>query len=121
VLPVLTYTDLDEALGRTRALGKPLALYIFSARHATVEHILANTTAGGTVVNATMTHYGNPYLPFGGVGASGMGAYHGEWGFRTFSKEKPVFVQSKLNGLALLYPPYGRTFARMIALLRWIA
>jgi len=106
VLPVLTYTDLDDALGRTRALGKPLTLYIFSARRATVEHILENTTAGGTVVNATMTHYGNPHLPFGGVGSSGQGSYHGFYGFRTFSHERAVLHQRWPRLAHFLYPPY---------------
>ena len=106
VLPILTYTDLDDALARSRALGKPLALYIFSARRATVEHILANTTAGGTVVNATMTHYGNPHLPFGGVGASGQGSYHGFFGFRTFSHERAVLHQRWPRLAHFLYPPY---------------
>lgn len=54
-------------------------------------------------------------------GASGVGAYHGEWGFRTFSKEKPVFLQSRLNGIGLLHPPYGKTFDRMLSLLKRIA
>ena len=106
ILPVLTYTDLDDVLGRTRALGKPLALYIFSARRASVEHILANTTAGATVVNGTMTHYANPHLPFGGVGASGQGSYHGFFGFRAFSHERAVLHQRWPRLAHLLYPPY---------------
>lgn len=107
VLPVLTYTDLDDVLARSRALGKPLALYIFSARRARVEHILANTTAGGTVVNATMAHYANPHLPFGGVGASGQGSYHGIYGFRTFSHERAVLHQHRPRLAHFLYPPYS--------------
>jgi aldehyde dehydrogenase (NAD+) len=106
VLPVLTYTDLDDAIARTRGLGKPLALYIFSTRRATVEHILANTTAGATAVNATMTYYGNPHLPFGGVGASGQGSYHGHYGFRTFSHERAVLRQRRPRLAPFLYPPY---------------
>ena len=121
VLPVLTYTDLDDALARIRGLGKPLALYIFSARRASVEHILANTTAGGTAVNATMTHYGNPYLPFGGVGASGQGSYHGMFGFRTFSHERAVLYQRRPRLAHLLYPPYrGALHALMRRVLRFL-
>lgn len=67
-----------------------------------------------------MLHLVQENQPFGGVGASGMGAYHGEWGFRTFSKEKPVFQQSRLSAGALLRPPYGRTFERLFGLLRRI-
>jgi aldehyde dehydrogenase (NAD+) len=106
VLPVLAYTDLDDALRRTRDLGKPLALYVFSTRRTTIEHILARTTAGGTVVNATMAHYGNPHLPFGGVGTSGQGSYHGHYGFRTFSHERAVLYQRRPKLLHVLYPPY---------------
>ena len=83
--------------------------------------MLAHTISGGVTVNDCVFHFLQEDQPFGGVGASGIGAYHGEWGFRTFSKQKPVFFQSRLNGLPMLYPPYGRTFDRMMALLRWIA
>jgi aldehyde dehydrogenase (NAD+) len=72
-----------------------------------VEHILANTTAGGTVVNATMAHYANPHLPFGGVGASGQGSYHGIYGFRTFSHERAVLHQHRPRLAHFLYPPYS--------------
>ena len=106
VLPVLAYTDLDAALERIRPLGKPLALYVFSRRRATVEHVLASTTAGATAVNATMLAYANPYLPFGGVGASGQGSYHGEWGFRAFSHERAVLRQREPALVRLLFPPY---------------
>jgi aldehyde dehydrogenase (NAD+) len=116
ILPILAYTDLDEALARSRALGQPLALYIFTARRATWEHILANTTAGATVVNATMTHYGNPHLPFGGVGASGQGSYHGVFGFRTFSHERAVLHQHRPRLAHFLYPPYR---GALHALVRW--
>lgn len=109
ILPVLTYTDVDEALARMRPLGKPLALYVFSGRRATVEHILANTTAGGTSVNSTLLHYGNPHLPFGGVGNSGQGNYHGAFGFRAFSHERAVLRQRKPSLARFLFPPYRGT------------
>jgi coniferyl-aldehyde dehydrogenase len=67
-----------------------------------------------------MLHLVQENQPFGGVGASGMGAYHGDWGFRTFSKEKPVFLQSRLSAGAMLRPPYGKTFERLFSLLRHI-
>jgi len=121
ILPVLSYTDLDTALERLRALGKPLALYIFSRSEPAVEHILANTTAGGTAVNATMLQYGNPHLPFGGVGASGHGSYHGIHGFRTFSHERAVLRQRGPSLARFLFPPYrglihaiGRRFLRLL-------
>ena len=106
ILPVLAYTDLDDALERMRSLGKPLALYVFSRRRAAVEHVLSHSTAGGTAVNTTLLHYANPALPFGGVGASGMGAYHGQHGFRTFSHERAVLRQREPALARFFFPPY---------------
>ena len=80
--------------------------------------MLRETRAGGVTVNDTLWHFAHEGLPFGGVGASGYGAYHGEHGFRTFSLEKPVFVQRRLAPSRLLHPPYGAGFDRMLALLR---
>ncbi len=82
--------------------------------------MLAQTVSGGVTVNDCLWHFAQEDLPFGGVGASGMGAYHGEAGFRPFTKDKPVFFQPRLNGMFLLRPPYGRTFERVMALLRRI-
>ena len=65
-------------------------------------------------------HIAEKNLPFGGVGESGMGAYHGEWGFRTFSKEKPLFIQSRFAGTRLFQPPYGATFEKLLGLLKRI-
>ncbi len=79
--------------------------------------MLAQTHAGGVSVNDTLYHIAQHGLPFGGVGASGMGGYHGEAGFRTFSHLKPVFRQARLNGAGLLNPPYGARFRRMLDLL----
>ena len=79
--------------------------------------MLRETLAGGVTVNDTLWHFVHEGLPFGGVGASGTGAYHGERGFVTFTHEKSVFVQSRASVAKLLYPPYGKTFERMLALL----
>lgn len=113
ILPVLTYTDLDDALARMRPLGKPLALYLFSRRRAAVEHVLANTTAGGTAVNITLFHYANPNLPFGGVGASGMGSYHGIHGFRTFSHARAVLRQRVPALVRFFFPPFSGALPRL--------
>jgi coniferyl-aldehyde dehydrogenase len=121
ILPIIGYDAIDEALAAVNAHDRPLALYWYGEDERRRDHVLRNTISGGVTVNDCTIHFLQEDQPFGGVGASGMGAYHGQWGFRTFSKEKPVFVQSKLNGLSLLYPPYGRAFARMMRLLRWIA
>ena len=80
--------------------------------------MLRETRAGGVTVNDTLWHFAHEGLPFGGVGASGQGVYHGEHGFRTFSLDKPVFVQRRLAPSRLLHPPYGAAFERMLALLR---
>ncbi len=117
VLPVLTFDTLDEACDLANRYGKPLALYLFTKRDAHVERVLGRTTAGGTVVNNTLLHLGNMDLPFGGVGQSGQGSYHGLAGIRAFSHERAVLYQGRPSTLRLLYPPYTGTKKR---LLRWI-
>jgi len=117
LLPVVTYRTLDEAIAFVNARPRPLALYLFEQRGDAVDHVLRQTVAGGVTVNDTLLHIAQDDLPFGGVGASGMGAYHGKAGFETFSKLKPVFHQARLNGAALLSPPYGERFRKMIRLL----
>lgn len=106
ILPVLTYQHIDQALDVVNANDTPLSLYIFSRDEAAIQRILRGTRAGGTVVNDTVIHLGNPNLPFGGSGPSGMGSYHGEYGFRAFSHERAVLRQGHVGALALLYPPY---------------
>jgi len=113
ILPVLTWTDLDEALSRIRPLGKPLALYVFSRSRAAVEHVLSHTTAGGTAVNTVLMHYANPNLPFGGVGESGMGSYHGAYGFRAFSHERAVMRQRWPALARFFFPPYSGPLPRL--------
>jgi len=78
--------------------------------------VLHGTLAGGVTVNGCLSHFAQEAQPFGGVGESGYGTYHGEYGFRTFSKEKPVYYQSRLGLLPMLLPPYGR---RLDAVLAW--
>ncbi|MDB5829157.1 MAG: aldehyde dehydrogenase [Variovorax sp.] len=120
LLPVLAYDALDDAIAYVNRHERPLALYWFGAEKADRDKVLRHTISGGVTVNDCMWHFGQEDLPFGGVGASGMGAYHGEYGFRTFSMNKPVFFQSPLSGTRLLFPPYGRTFERMTRLLKII-
>ncbi len=118
ILPLLTYETLDQAIAYINGQPRPLALYWFGRDPANRDRVLAQTIAGGVTVNDTLWHIAVEDLPFGGVGASGQGAYHGETGFLTFSKQKPVFFQSRLAGARLLYPPYGKLFAGVLALLR---
>ncbi len=118
LLPIEAYDGLDDALRRINARPLPLALYWFGDRRRHLARVLRETRAGGMTVNDTLWHFAHEGLPFGGVGASGYGAYHGEHGFRTFSLDKPVFVQRRVAPSRLLNPPYGATFERMLALLR---
>jgi len=120
VLPIVEYAAIDEAISHVNQADRPLALYWFGKDSTNRQRILRETAAGGVTINDCMLHLVQENQPFGGVGASGMGAYHGEWGFRTFSKEKPVFLQSRLSAGALLRPPYGKTFERLFGLLRHI-
>lgn len=118
VLPVVAYASLDEAIAWVNARPRPLALYLFERRRAAIDRVLAHTVSGGVTVNDTFLHAGVDSLPFGGVGASGMGAYHGEEGFRTFSHFKPVFRRAGVSLLPLLYPPFGRLAERLLRMPR---
>lgn len=118
VLPILAFRELDDALAAVRARPKPLALYAFSRDRRNVERVLGGTTAGGTCVNHTLVHLANPHLPFGGVGESGMGHYHGRFGFEALSHARAVLTQRLPPATALLYPPYGGRAARVLGLLR---
>jgi len=118
LLPVETYGTLDDAIARLNARPHPLAFYYFGATPAHRDRVLRETLAGGVTVNDTLWHFAHEELPFGGVGASGIGAYHGERSFLAFTHEKAVFVQPRTAAAKLLYPPYGRTFDKVLALLK---
>ena len=122
VLPVLTYATRDEAIDFVRRRPKPLAMYVFSRRDENVRDILSRTAAGGTVVNNCLLHLVNPNLPFGGVGESGCGTYHGRFGFETFSHARAVLVQGRPRLSRMVYPPYARLKTglrgRVLALIR---
>ncbi|WP_233865964.1 coniferyl aldehyde dehydrogenase [Paraburkholderia adhaesiva] len=117
LLPLVPYDTLDEALRYVNSRARPLALYLYADDARTIERVTHETVAGGMSVNETLMHIAAEGLPFGGVGASGMGAYHGHDGFVTFSKMKPVFTQSRFNGRGLIAPPYGRLFDFLINLM----
>ena len=114
VLPLVEYDDLDQVIATINARPRPLALYLFDSDRKNVERVLGSTVSGGVTVNDVFFHVGPDSLPFGGVGASGMGAYHGEAGFRTFTHDKAVFRQPAFSLLAWLYPPYGRRAERLL-------
>lgn len=117
VLPIFTYRDTREVIDRINARPKPLALYIFEKDPAQVEQIIAATSSGGVGVNLTMLHYSHPGLPFGGVNGSGLGASHGEHGFRAFSHDRAV-LENRFSLVPLLFPPYARRARRMMRLVR---
>ncbi len=118
ILPVCAYRELDVALDQIVARDRPLALYPFSNDRRTVEHILGRVVAGGVTVNDTLLHFAADGLPFGGVGASGMGAYHGRAGFDGMSKLLPVLWQSRWAVTDLLRPPYAKIAGLLRMLLR---
>jgi aldehyde dehydrogenase (NAD+) len=108
ILPVVTYRHVDDAIEFVRARPTPLAMYLFSRDPQRIEHLLASTAAGGTVVNNCLIHLVNPNLPFGGAGQSGFGAYHGRYGFETFSHARAVVTQGRSSIGHLFHPPYAR-------------
>ena len=108
VLPIKSYRTLDEAIAYVNSRPRPLALYYFGQDKADRDKVLERTVSGGASVNETLMHVVVENLPFGGIGPSGMGAYHGEYGFQTFSHSKGVFLQSRYNAASFLRPPYGK-------------
>jgi coniferyl-aldehyde dehydrogenase len=121
VLPVVGYKNAGDPVAYINAHDRPLALYWFGRDSAARDEVLARTVSGGATVNDCLFHFTQINQPMGGVGASGTGAYHGEWGFNALSKLKPVFYRSSLNRLADLYPPYGARIARLEKLMRFLS
>ena len=117
ILPVIGYESVAEVVQRINDGPRPLAFYPFSHDASLLQHLLEHVMSGGVSINDALFHVGQHDLPFGGVGESGMGHYHGREGFETFSKLRPVFHQSRWSTLSLLAPPYGRFADRVIAFL----
>ena len=116
ILPLMHYDTLDDAIDFINERPRPLALYVFGDNSSEIDQVRNNTVSGGLCINEVIMHVAQHDLPFGGVGHSGMGAYHGKAGFERLSHMKPVFIQSKLNGLNILLPPYGSLFKKAMAL-----
>ncbi len=114
ILPVIAVDGVGEALSFVRERDKPLALYLFTESDEIADLAVAETSSGGVCVNATLLHIANTELPFGGVGESGMGAYHGESGFETFSHHKSVMRRSTRLDPPVMYPPYRRWKERVL-------
>jgi coniferyl-aldehyde dehydrogenase len=117
ILPLCGYTSLDAVIKSINAGPRPLAIYPFSNDRGQVQMLLDRTMSGGVSVNDALLHFSQTDLPFGGVGESGMGHYHGHEGFETFSKMRPVFYQARFSALKFMAPPYGKFADRMLTFL----
>jgi aldehyde dehydrogenase (NAD+) len=106
ILPIITYNDINETISFIHSRTKPLALYIFSEDKSFIQNILRSTTSGGVAINEVILQLANPHLPFGGIGHSGMGSYHGHFGFKAFSHEKSVIRKNLFSLIHLYFPPY---------------
>jgi aldehyde dehydrogenase (NAD+) len=113
ILPVLKIKDIDEAISIVNEGEKPLALYVFTKDTATEDRVLERTSSGGACVNGTIVHISDARLPFGGVGPSGMGAYHGRHTFETFSHRKAVMTRGFSFDIKLMYPPYTERMVKL--------
>lgn len=118
VLPILEYGDLDEAVRLIRARPKPLALYLFTENRETERRVMEQLPFGGGCINDTVMHLTSPHLPFGGVGPSGTGAYHGKFGFDAFSHEKGILKQTTRFDMKLRYDKSGKALRLIRKLLR---
>jgi aldehyde dehydrogenase (NAD+) len=114
VLPVITVQNLDEAIKFVNSRPKPLAAYLFTKTKSVRERVIKEVPAGGMVVNHLVFHFATAKLPFGGVGPSGMGAYHGKWGFDEFSHKKSVLTKpTRPDAMSFMYPPYTETAKKL--------
>jgi len=114
ILPVMTYNHISEVLDYINTKDRPLALYLFSDDKAMQADVINKTRSGGVCLNDTTLHVGQHDMPFGGVGESGMGQYHGAEGFMAMSKLRPIFKQARNPSLSMLYPPYGKKFDKIM-------
>ncbi|MBH3459469.1 coniferyl aldehyde dehydrogenase [Pseudomonas putida] len=114
LLPLVAYDELDEALAYINQRPRPLALYYFGYDRSQQARVLQHTHSGGVCLNDTLLHVAQEDLPFGGIGPSGMGHYHGREGFQTFSKARAVLAKQRINAARLIYPPYGKALQRLV-------
>ncbi|MBT2597523.1 aldehyde dehydrogenase family protein [Arthrobacter sp. ISL-72] len=114
ILPIFPYGTINDAIDYVNERPRPLALYYFGADDAARRQVLDRTTSGNVTVNGTIMHVGQDDLPFGGVGESGMGKYHGIEGFRTLSHPKGIYTQGRWNAADLLHAPFGKRADRVL-------
>jgi aldehyde dehydrogenase (NAD+) len=120
ILPLIEYDDIDEAIAFVNQRPKPLALYCFSENKETQDRVLRETSSGGGCINDTISHIGSQELPFGGIGESGMGGYHGKASFDTFTHQRGMLFRSNLLDMPLRYPPYRGRVSLLKVLFRII-
>ncbi len=116
LLPVMEYSDINEAIEIINGMPRPLALYVFTESGQIEKRVLERTLSGGGCVNDTISHVGSTTLPFGGIGDSGIGSYHGKTGFDAFTHERGILKRSTLFDMSLRYPPYGKR----LRLVEWL-
>ncbi|AOE82775.1 coniferyl aldehyde dehydrogenase [Pseudomonas sp. TCU-HL1] len=114
LLPIIPYRRIDDAFAYINDRPRPLALYYFGYGKAEQQRVLHETHSGGVCLNDTLLHVAQDDMPFGGVGPSGMGHYHGHEGFLTFSKAKGVFIKQRFNAAKMIYPPYGKAIQKLV-------
>ncbi|GLH40440.1 coniferyl aldehyde dehydrogenase [Pseudomonas moraviensis] len=114
LLPIVPYRDLEQAFAYINQRPRPLALYYFGYDKREQHRVLHETHSGGVCLNDTLLHVAQDDMPFGGIGPSGMGHYHGHEGFQTFSKAKGVLIKQRFNAARLIYPPYGTSIQKLI-------
>ncbi|EZP34063.1 coniferyl aldehyde dehydrogenase [Pseudomonas sp. RIT288] len=114
LLPIVPYQDIDQAFAYINQRPRPLALYYFGYDKREQNRVLHETHSGGVCLNDTLLHVAQDDMPFGGIGPSGMGHYHGHEGFLTFSKAKGVLIKQRFNAARLIYPPYGKSIQKLI-------
>lgn len=107
ILPIISFSNLDEIIGEIKKLSKPLALYLFTENYEVEKKVLEEISSGGACINDTITHLANPELPFGGVGNSGIGAYHGKESFKTFSHRRSVVRKTTKINIPIVFPPFN--------------
>jgi aldehyde dehydrogenase (NAD+) len=116
ILPILTYIDIKDVIKEIKLQPKPLALYLFSQNSDVENKVLNNTSSGGVCINDTITHVANPYLPFGGIGSSGIGSYHGKQSYLTFSHNKSILKKGNIN-ITIAYPAYTKKKLNIIKMI----
>ena len=121
ILPIVAYNKLEDAIQFVQSRPKPLALYIFGTNKSEIDYVLSNTTSGSSCVNNTIIQIENLEVPFGGVGMSGTGNYHGFYGFKTFSHERNIMQQKCFDVVTFFHPPYGKHFGSLHSKIQGLA